>query len=344
MISIIVPVYNAEKYLKKCIESILKQTYPAWELILVDNGSQDNSFRICQEYAKKDERITVLRQYQNRGVSVARNLALEKACGKYLTFLDADDWVKEDYLEQLIKVQKKTGADMVVCQYEKVYDADRNEPEMVDGECKETGTSGEGDSKEKDASVIYEVKEYALPQYLEQCLLEGYTHCWGVLYKTALLEGIRFPAKITIGEDALFLIDAVLQAEKIVVTEYAGYQYYINESGAMKRKFTPSYMDQITCWQQAMDKLVEGYPNLKHKLESILVVSTMLVVGKIAVLDKSEQDKYLKEQETCHNIVRELGRKQAVRKYFPSGYPLKVMLYDYLPSVYLKLYGRWKNK
>ena len=79
MISIIVPVYNAEKYLEKSIESILKQTYPAWEMILIDNGSEDNSFRICQEYAKKDNRITLLRQYQNKGVSVARNLALEKA-------------------------------------------------------------------------------------------------------------------------------------------------------------------------------------------------------------------------------------------------------------------------
>lgn len=341
MISIIVPVFNAEDYLTKSIESILKQTYPAWELILIDNGSEDNSFRICQEYAKKDERIMVLRQHQNRGVSVARNLALEKAYGKYLTFLDADDWVAEDYLEQLVRIQKKTDADMVVCQYEKVYDADRNESVII-------GTDGWMENKEtvleEAGSSVGEAKEYTLPEYLEQCLLEGYTHCWGVLYKTALLEGIRFPAKITIGEDALFLIDALLQAEKIVVTGYAGYKYYINENGAMKRKFTPSYMDQITCWQQAMDKLIEGYPNLKHKLESILVVSTMLVVGKIAVLEKEEQDEYLGEQETCHKLIREYGRKKEVRKLLPSGYPIKVMLYDYLPSVYLKLYGRWKNK
>ena len=336
MISVIVPVYNAEDYLKKSINSIINQTYPAWELILVDNGSEDNSFRICQEYAKMDERIQVLHQYQNRGVSVARNLALEKACGKYLTFLDADDWVEPDYLEQLIKIQKETGGDMVVCQYQKVYDADR-EGAAVSSE--ENGTGGEETNRES-----YDPKAYTKAEYLEQCLLEGYTHCWGVLYKTALLDGIRFPAKITIGEDALFLIDAVLQAEKIVVTGYAGYQYYINENGAMKRKFTPSYMDQITCWQQAMDKLQGDYPKLKHKLESILVVSTMLVVGKIAVLEKEEQDSYIREQELCHQIVRQYGRKPAIYKYLPSGYPLKVMLYDYLPEVYLKLYGRWKNK
>lgn len=341
MISIVVPVFNAENYLEKCIESILKQTYPVWELILIDNGSEDNSFRICQEYAKKDERITLLRQHQNRGVSVARNLALEKACGKYLTFLDADDWVEPDYLEQFMGVQKKTDADMVVCQYEKVYDADRNgENSLADSV---EVTSNEVNEFAVSASDGYESKEYTVADYLEQCLLEGYTHCWGVLYKTTLLDGIRFPAKITIGEDALFLIDAVLQAKKIVVTQYPGYKYYINENGAMKRKFTLSYMDQITCWQRAMDKLIESYPNLKYKLESILVVSTMLVVGKIAVLEKEEQDSYLKEQERCHKIIREYGRKQEVRNLLPSGYPVKVKLYDYLPDVYLKLYGRWKK-
>lgn len=336
MISVIVPVYNAEDYLKKSIESIMNQTYPAWELILIDNGSEDNSFHICQEYAKQDERIQVLRQYQNRGVSVARNLALEKAYGKYLTFLDADDWVKPDYLEQLMKVQKETDADMVVCQYQKVYDADREDMEVSS---EDNGVSGEDKIR-----ISYEPKAYTKVEYLEQCLLEGYTHCWGVLYKTVLLDGIRFPSKLTIGEDALFLIDAVLQAEKIVVTGYNGYQYYINENGAMKRKFIPSYMDQIICWQQAMDKLLEDYPNLKDKLESILVVSTMLVVGKIAVLEKEEQDSYKAEQEICHKIVREYGRKAALRKFLPSGYPIKVMIYDCLPEVYLKLYGRWKNK
>ena len=337
MISVIVPVYNAENYLAKSIESMINQTYPAWEMILVDNGSEDNSLRICQEYARRDERIQVLHQYQNRGVSVARNLALEKACGKFLTFLDADDWVKPDYLEQLISRQKETDADLLVCQYEKVYDADREIENKADTETEEG-------KEEVSTSADCDIKEYTEAEYLEQCLLEGYTHCWGVLYKTTLLDGIRFPVKITIGEDALFLIDAVLQAKKIVVTQYKGYCYYINEKGAMNCKFSPSYMDQITCWQQAMDKLNENYPNLKHKLESILVVSTLLVVGKIAVLKKEEQEAYLEEQGLCHKLVREYGRKKEVRKFLPSGYPIKVMLYDYLPGVYLKLYGKWKNK
>ena len=331
MISIVIPVYNAEDYLRKSIESILRQTYPVWELILIDNGSEDDSFRICQEYAKKDERIQVLHQYQNKGVSAARNLGLEKVTGDYVTFLDADDWVAADYLEQLIKAAKGTQADMLVCQYKKVYDTDRENQE-------ETAIEK---TQEKQ---VFETRVYGQEDYVGQCLVNGYTHCWGVLYKLSLLDGIRFPAKITIGEDVLFLIDAVLQAEKIVVTEYDGYRYYINENGAMKRRFTPSYMDQILCWQKAKEKLQEKYPAIEDKLNSILVVSAMLVVGKLSALSKEELDGFQKEMDECRSVIQEHGGKWKVMKMLPSGYALKVMVFKLSPELYMKLYGAWKNK
>ena len=326
MVSIVIPVYNAENYIKKSIESILHQTYPVWELILIDNGSEDDSFKICQEYAKKEERIQVLHQYQNKGVSAARNLGLEKANGDYVTFLDADDWVAEDYLEQLVKAAKSTQADMLVCQYKKVYDVDRE--------------SGEERLSEQQ---IFIKKEYNKEDYVEQCLLNGYTHCWGVLYRLSLLDGIRFPARITIGEDVLFLIDTILQAEKIVVTEYDGYRYYINENGAMNRKFTPSYMDQILCWQKAKEKLLEKYPVIENKINSILVVSTMLVVGKLSALSKEELNDFQKEVEECLSVIREYTGINEVMKMLPSGYALKVKVFKLFPTLYMKLYGAWKR-
>ena len=325
MISIVMPVYNAEEYLKKSIESILCQTYPAWELIIIDNGSEDNSFRICQEYAKKEERILVLHQYQNKGVSAARNLAVEKATGNYVTFLDADDWVAPDYLEQLVKAAKNTQADMLVCQYKKVYDADRN----VEEEIQEQSS--------------FAAKVYNREEYVSQCLLEGYTHCWGVLFKSSLLEGIRFPVRVTIGEDVLFLIDAILQAEKIVVTEYDGYRYYINENGAMNRKFTPSYMDQILCWQKAKEKLLDKYPSIENKINSILVVSTMLVVGKLSALSKEELGGFQKEIEDCQKIIQEYGNQKDIVKLLPQGYALKVKIFRSSPMLYMKMYGAWKK-
>ena len=330
MISIVMPVYNAESYLKKSIESIINQTYPVWELILIDNGSEDDSYRICQEYAKKDERIWVMHQYQNKGVSAARNLGLEKVTGKYATFLDADDWVAPDYLEQLNKMAQSTQGDMLVCQFQKVYDAQRQEEEAI--------------LKEKEGQKPkYRLKTYNREEYISRCLLNGYTHCWGVFYKLSLLDGMRFQSKITIGEDVLFLIDTILKAEKIVVTDYAGYRYYINENGAMNRKFTSSYMDQILCWQKAKEKLLEQYPDVEDKLNSILVVSTMLVVGKLSALSKEEMkdcQEYVKE---CLNVIKEYGNKKNVMKLLPAGYALKVKIFKTSPELYMKLYGAWKK-
>ena len=333
MISIVLPVYNAEKYLRKCIESVIEQTYPVWELIIIDNGSEDGSYHICQEYAKKEERILLLHQYQNKGVSVARNLGVEKATGHYVTFLDADDWVAKDYLEQLIKIAKETQSDMVVCNFQKIYDADREV-----GEEDNINNTESGEMQKQSSIQVYQQEEY-----IQQCLLNGYTHCWGVLYKLSLLEGIRFPAGITIGEDVLFLIDAVLRAENIVVTEYDGYYYYINEHGAMNRKFTLSYMDQILCWKKAKEKLLGIYPKMENKINSILVVSTMLVVGKLAALSKEELAGFGKELEECRNVIKEFANKGKVIRLLPSGYGLKVRLFKISPALYLKLYGAWKS-
>ena len=100
LISVIVPVYNVEKYLNKCIDSIINQTYKNLEIILVDDGSQDSSGKICDEYTKKDNRIKVIHK-ENGGVSSARNIGLNNATGEWIAFIDADDWVDEEYLQTL---------------------------------------------------------------------------------------------------------------------------------------------------------------------------------------------------------------------------------------------------
>lgn len=326
MVSIVVPVYNAENYIERCIKSILKQTYEEWELILVDNGSLDGSLKICEKYAKQDGRIFVIHQFQNKGVSVARNLGLEKVTGEFITFIDADDWIQKDCLEYMVKLQKDNQSNMVVCGYKKVYEeqADINfSKETQEDECS--------------------LEVYDTAEYMKEYLLEGNTHCWGVLYSLELLESIKFPVGMSIGEDLLFLIDAALQANKIVVTDYAGYNYYINESGAMKKKFTPSYMDQITCWQNAQEKILQFYPKLKDKLDSILLVSVMLVVGKLSELEKEEQKQYEKQLEICLELIRKYEKNKASYSYLPAGYFIKIKLFSYMPSVYLKLYGEMKR-
>ena len=327
MISIVIPVYNAEKYLKKCVDSVLGQTYPNWELILIDNGSTDDSMSICREYAGIDNRITAIHQYQNKGVSVARNLGMQRCSGEFITFIDADDWVREDYLETLIRIQKDQKADMVICEYDFVYDADR------------TKVANKSQENEEHKLRIYNAE-----QYLENYLLEGNPHCWGVLYKNTLLDYLNFPVGLTIGEDLLFILEAAMRAEKIVVTEYKGYQYYLNTAGAMLKKFTPSFMDQIICWQKALQRIEDIYPSLTIKVESILVVSILLVVGKIAELDIEEQKQFKKEEKECYEIFMRYAKKKDFKRFLPKGYPLKVTLYRFLPKGYIFLYGTLKRR
>ena len=328
MISIVVPVYNASQYIEKCIKSILQQTYYEWELILIDNGSTDESYAICRKYAQLDERIFVLHQHHNQGVSVARNLGKEKAGGEFITFIDADDWVEPDFLEKLVSMQQKEKADMAICGYSVVHEADRKEEEAA-------GT-GEAEKKE------YRIKACTVEKYIRKYMFRGNTHCWGILYHKDILEGIRFPKGMTIGEDLLFLIDALLAAKKIAITDYKGYKYYINEKGAMKKPFTPSYMDQIRCWEVAKEKVVSIYPEFKDRMDSTLVVSAMLVVGKLSELGKEERKKYTKELEECRQIVKEYGSKKEIVKLLPKGYPLKCMLFQYVPKLYMDLYGSIK--
>ena len=123
LISIIVPVYNAEKYLPACVESLLSQTYGALEVILVNDGSKDGSAALCDTYAARDSRVRVIHQ-ENQGVSTARNAGLDHAAGKYVAFVDADDYVKPDYLERLHGDMTAHDADFVTCCYEEISHGD----------------------------------------------------------------------------------------------------------------------------------------------------------------------------------------------------------------------------
>ena len=343
MISIVVPVYNGEKYIVDCLKSILLQTYTEWELLIIDNASTDDSLDICKDYVAKDDRIQVLHQHHNMGVSAARNLGMQKARGEFITFIDVDDWVAEDYLEKLLAIQKKKNADMVVCEYQKAGDKDRT---AIGSKLQKKVTleSTEVPINVKETEEYLGMKTYQSKEYLENYFLKGNTHCWGVLFKAEFLYGQCFPKGMTIGEDMLFLLDVAEKAVNIVVTNYKGYYYYINESGAMNKKFTRSYMDQITCWKKALQRVEEKYPELKIRVESILVVSVLLVVGKIAELGKEERLQYQKEEEECYETFVEYAKNKEIEKYLPAGYPLKVRLYRISPKLYISLYEKWKKK
>lgn len=126
LISVIVPVYNAEKYLRKCIDSVLAQTYENYEILLIDDGSTDNSLIICNEYKEKNNKVKVFHK-ENGGASSARNVGLKEAKGKYIYFLDSDDWLREDALHKLIFTAHNEGADLVFCEANAIDDINNKE-------------------------------------------------------------------------------------------------------------------------------------------------------------------------------------------------------------------------
>lgn len=183
-LTIIVPVYNVEKYLPKCIDSILAQTFTDFELILIDDGSPDRCGEICDEYAAKDSRIVVIHQ-KNQGVSAARNAGLDAAQGEYIGFADSDDWIDQRMFETMLTVAQSSSADVVSCSIE--YRTSEGEPLQKDF-CK-TGT--------------FTRKELLLDLYGMPSTMGG--GCWNKIIKAEKIKSIRFRTDVSIGEDFLYL-------------------------------------------------------------------------------------------------------------------------------------------
>ena len=216
LISIIIPVYNAKKYLEKCLLSIISQTYKNFEIILVDDGSTDKSFEVCQEFANKDKRITVVTQ-TNSGASSARNRGIEIAKGEWITFIDADDYVEKNYLECLYKniENEKT----LIIQGLKQVNINGEEIKKI--EFKETVLNGSEIQKAFDENEIFEY---------------GYTVA--KLYHREIINkhNIRFNKQISYSEDMLFMLEYILYSSTIKFIEGANY-YYITDNSNLSQRY-----------------------------------------------------------------------------------------------------------
>lgn len=220
LISVIVPVYNVEKYLNECIESVLKQTYKNFELLLIDDGSSDSSPKICDDYAKQDERVKVVHK-QNAGVSAARNTGLDIAKGEYVTFIDSDDFVSEDYLQLLLQ-NMLDGISVVIF-----------------GECKlyDNGCISKVNHRLKSGCYSFSKIKNDL---IDDGSMSGFTFpsVWSVLYKTNLINmySIRFNENIKYNEDGLFNVVYIIKTKQDVYVDFdcAPYVYRENLTSVTK--------------------------------------------------------------------------------------------------------------
>lgn len=267
LISVIVPVYNVEEYLKRSVDSIINQTYINLEIILVNDGSTDNSLEICDAYASIDHRIVVINK-KNGGLSDARNAALDIAKGEYITYVDSDDYIAKDYIEYLYCLLKENNADISMCACKKVY-----EGEELD-ECREKVECFS--SKEALESLLYQKK---------------FTACaYCKLYKRNMFEQIRYPKGMHY-EDLAIIYKLLDVASRVVIGKKQKYYYYQRFNSIMNAKFNVKKMQRI---QVANDLKI--YVDEKHpELTSATSVRCFLAAVQVfrEVPKKNEYKEYL---------------------------------------------------
>lgn len=223
-VSIIVPIYNAEKYLDRCIGSVLNQTYQRIELILVNDGSKDRSAEICIAWMHRDERVIYYYQ-ENAGVSAARNKGLEYARGEYIFFADADDYLNSNCIQHMITAHERYAADIVVSNAIDIYDDDRIE------------------SRNLGLENILLKHDEAIYHFLREDIFTAV--CWGRLYKKNCIESIRFDTTMRIAEDSQFFFEAILNSKIICVIPERLYFYCIHQGSVVHSGFTPKYYDEL---------------------------------------------------------------------------------------------------
>lgn len=319
LISVIVPVYNGEAYIESCIESILRQSYPAVEILVVNDGSTDRTEAICRQLEEQHDSLKVITM-ADKGVSAARNQAMGIASGEYLTFVDADDRIHPELLSGLMQIIESTGAGIAGCGF---FIWEKEE-------------AWEQQKQQKPTDLVR--KLYTGREFIEKGILAGNTRCWGKLYDRQAIDHIRFQEGLTIGEDMMFLLDLALQGAAFAEVKAPYYGYYKNPAGAMLRTFQDSYMDQILCWEEARDKIMAASPFLTDQASAVLLTSILLTVGKIAVLPFKEINRHHDKLMLCRHRVRTVLKETQAKSLLSKGYRMKAAIFPRMPMLYTLLY------
>lgn len=319
LISVIVPVYNGQDYLENCIRSIEDQTYGKLEIIIVNNGSTDETGTVCSRLQTDYGNVSVL-TLGGEGVSASRNAGVNAAKGDYVTFVDADDRLCPETLKILYDCVTDAESDVAGCGFF-------------------TWRSEEECKRNSDKIITkYKTEIYDTGRYLKEALLRGNSRCWSKLYRREIFDKVRFPEDLTIGEDMLFLVRMLSCVGRIVETDYKGYGYFQNPSGIMNRAFTPGYMDQVTCWELAREEIRRVDRSLDAQATTLYMMGIMLTAGKIAMLSSAERREQRKYIQICHAKLKEAMRVSGAYGGLSAGYRIKTRLFSVCPGLYMYLY------
>ena len=314
LISVIVPVYNVEQYLNKCIQSILQQTYHNLEIILIDDGSTDSCPQICDEWTGKDMRIKVIHK-ENGGLSDARNAGIKCVSGDLVAFVDSDDWIEPELYERLKASLETNGCDIAACTVEMNWDNGNK--------CLLTVQMNEVLNREEAQLAL-----------LKESLLKH--PVWYKLYRREVMQDVVFE----IGkwhEDVFWSYQVIGNASRISLIDYIGYHYTQRSDSIMGKGYSPKRLDVMEAYEQRYRYILKNYPELESKTRVYLFLNC-IYHGQMVL-------KYLygNEQRECFNYLKALTRKYYVRRTEYSDMKSTHRLWIDLARISLMLACRLKN-
>lgn len=314
LISIIVPVYNVEPYLRRCVDSIRNQSYKKIEIILVDDGSPDECPRMCDEMKKEDPRIRVIHK-KNGGLGFARNSGLEIATGSYVTFIDSDDWIARDHIENLYRAIKESDADAAIGGH----------------------TIARGNGQRKACPITLDRRVYQGYSIIDDIVLpligpdESYpcdiqiesSVCMN-LYRMDVIQSnsLQFVSeKVTVAEDLYFNIDFFCNSGRIVVTDEVGYYYYENDC-SISRKYNPKRTERTLAFYPGMQELVRNHQlnqKAEYRVDRTYLMKVRVAIRHIVSSDLKRKQKFCEiESILKHDITQEALNRYPIDTFVPA--------------------------
>ncbi len=291
VVSVIVPIYNVENVLHKCVESICCQTYKNLEILLIDDGSTDKSAAVCDAYARKDGRITV-HHLKNAGVAHARNYALDHFSGEYCVFVDSDDFVEATYVEKLLYAVQSAGLLLGTC-HSVDYDYAENVPEYNVG---------------KGIMQVISLEQYRY--------ISSYVHvvCWAAIYHKSLVSGIRFRADLKVGEDTLFFANVLKKAGKVVdLSEFLYFHVHYTESLSQGAYDNKKYTE-VLAWKNVCELFQDQNKEFYDSCKAALAIRCYRGIKRALISNVLEQDYYDDMLKTARQNWRHVFRPEILWK------------------------------
>ena len=275
MVSVIIPVYNTESYLERCIKSVIEQSYDDFELLLIDDGSTDGSGKICDQYADTYEKVRVVHN-ENQGPAASRACGISLAQGEFVMFVDSDDWLHKDMLLVMTREQAESGASMVTCIYTDVNDKGNEKKQLT---------------FQEDHIDCLTAEEGIL--HIHRTRYLSGSPCTK-LYKRELFEGIDFHTEVTIGEDYSMIVQLVEKTDGIRMLSCSLYYRYVRRGSISHAGYTERHRKAFDNYMQVRIGLIERYPALEADITAFHTEFEMAVITAMCrndVYDKETIDK-----------------------------------------------------